>query len=66
MGAALDGIIGLSAPMQAIAGLVMRVAPHDCAVLIRGESGTGKELIARSIQKNSKRLEGPAWNCCRW
>ncbi len=59
MGAALDGIIGLSAPMQAIAGLVMKVAPHDCAVLIRGESGTGKELIARSIQKNSKRSEGP-------
>ncbi len=57
--AALDGIIGHSAPMQTVAGLVMKVAPHDCAVLIRGESGTGKELIARSVQKNSKRAEGP-------
>ena len=59
MAAALDRIIGHSAPMQAIAALVLKVAPHDCTVLIRGESGTGKELIARSIQENSKRAKGP-------
>ena len=55
MAAGLDGIIGHSAVMQELTTLVLKVAPHDCAVLIRGESGTGKELIARSIQGNSKR-----------
>jgi transcriptional regulator with PAS, ATPase and Fis domain len=45
--------------MQELTTLVLKVAPHDCSVLIRGESGTGKELIARSIQGNSKRAKGP-------
>jgi transcriptional regulator with PAS, ATPase and Fis domain len=45
--------------MQELTTLVLKVAPHDCTVLIRGESGTGKELIARSIQVNSKRANGP-------
>ena len=56
---ALDGIIGHSASMRALSALVLKVAPHDCTVLIRGESGTGKELIARSIKANSKRASGP-------
>jgi two-component system, NtrC family, response regulator AtoC len=59
MTAALDGIIGHSTVMQALTNLVLKVAPHDCTVLIRGESGTGKELVARSVQKNSKRANGP-------
>jgi transcriptional regulator with GAF, ATPase, and Fis domain len=51
MTAALDGIIGHSTAMQELTNLVLKVAPHDCTVLIRGgESGTGKELVARSIQ----------------
>ncbi len=58
-GRVLDGIIGHSAAMQALSGLVLKVAPHDCTVLICGESGTGKELIARSIKTNSKRASGP-------
>ena len=57
--AALEGIIGHSSVMQELATLVLKVAPHDCTVLIHGESGTGKELIARSIQSNSKRASGP-------
>jgi transcriptional regulator with PAS, ATPase and Fis domain len=44
--------------MRALADLVLKVAPHDCTVLICGESGTGKELIARSIKANSKRAGG--------
>ena len=56
---AIDGIIGHSTVMQELTALVLKVAPHDCTVLIRGESGTGKELIARSIQENSKRAKGP-------
>jgi transcriptional regulator with PAS, ATPase and Fis domain len=59
MSAKLDGIIGHSTAMQALANLALKVAPHDCTVLIRGESGKGKELIARSIQANSKRAKGP-------
>src|SRR5262249_38675080 len=57
--AMLDGIIGRSAAMRALSALVLKVAPHDCTVLISGESGTGKELIARSIKTNSKRASGP-------
>ena len=59
MVSALDGIIGRSKEMEDVVDLVRKVAPHDCSVLIRGESGTGKELIARSIQKNSRRAKGP-------
>jgi transcriptional regulator with GAF, ATPase, and Fis domain len=54
-----DGIVGDSAPMRAMTRMILKVAPHDFTVLIRGESGTGKELIARSIQRNSKRVKGP-------
>ena len=56
---AIDGIIGQSAAMRAVADLIRRIAPNNFAVLIRGESGTGKELIARSIQRNSVRANGP-------
>jgi sigma-54 interacting transcriptional regulator len=59
MSAALNGIIGHSTVMQELTTLVLKVASHNCSVLIRGESGTGKELVARSIQKNSKRAKGP-------
>lgn len=45
--------------MQELTTLVLKVAPHDCSVLVHGESGTGKELIARSIQDNSRRAKGP-------
>jgi transcriptional regulator with PAS, ATPase and Fis domain len=59
MTVALNGIIGHSTVMQDLATLVLKVAPHDCSVLVHGESGTGKELIARSIQENSRRAKGP-------
>ena len=54
-----DGIVGDSPPIRAMTRTILKVAPHDCTVLIRGESGTGKELIARSIQRNSNRSKGP-------
>src|SRR5580765_2495948 len=59
MAVSLDGIIGHSTVIQELTTLVLKVAAHNCTVLIRGESGTGKELIARSIQENSKRANGP-------
>src|SRR5262245_59014362 len=51
------GIIGRSAPMQALFAKIARVAPIDVPVLILGESGTGKELVARAIQRLSRRRE---------
>lgn len=59
------GIIGKSAPMQAIFDLIQRVAPSNSNILIHGESGTGKELVAKAIHKFSHRSKGPfvAINC---
>jgi formate hydrogenlyase transcriptional activator len=49
------GIIGRSVAMQALFRRIERVAPIDVSVLIVGESGTGKELVARAIQRLSRR-----------
>lgn len=54
-----SNIIGKSAPMQRIYGLIEKVAPAKATVLITGESGTGKELIARAIHFNSPRRDMP-------
>jgi DNA-binding NtrC family response regulator len=45
--------------MQALFAEVERFAPVDVPILIRGESGTGKELVARAIQRLSRRRERP-------
>ncbi len=50
-----DEIIGESAGMKKIYGLIESVAKTDTTVMIRGESGTGKELIARAIHNHSAR-----------
>ena len=55
--AAFHGMIGRSAVMQALFRRIERVAPIDVSVLIVGESGTGKELVARAIQRLSRRSE---------
>lgn len=52
-------MVGVSAPMKEVFRLIERVAPTDKAVLIQGESGTGKELVARAVQKKSKRADKP-------
>jgi DNA-binding NtrC family response regulator len=52
-----DEIIGMSAPMQEIFGLIKKAAVSESNVLITGESGTGKELIARAIHRWSPRNE---------
>lgn len=59
------GIIGSSAPMQAVFKTIGQVAASDVSVMITGESGTGKELIARAIYSNSLRAAQPyiAVNC---
>jgi len=52
-------LLGASAPMQALASTLKRVAPTDASVLVVGENGTGKELVARAIHAASPRRERP-------
>jgi transcriptional regulator with GAF, ATPase, and Fis domain len=52
-------IIGDSAPMRRVLGLVRVVAPTEATVLLQGETGNGKELIAEIIHKSSDRSSGP-------
>src|SRR5229473_8608773 len=55
----LPRIIGNSAALRRVLGMVRVVAPTDATVLINGETGTGKELIAEAIHKYSDRSNGP-------
>ena len=50
-----EEIIGVSAEMERVKKMIVKVAASNSTVLIRGESGTGKERIARSIHKSSPR-----------
>jgi formate hydrogenlyase transcriptional activator len=52
-------IIGNSAALGRLLGMVRVVAPTDATVLLNGETGTGKELIAEAIHKCSRRSNGP-------
>ena len=48
-----------SQPMQAIYGLIKKIAPTDKTVLIQGETGTGKDVLAQQIHHESNRKNGP-------
>ena len=52
-------IIGRSAAMQKVFGLVERIADSPTTVLITGESGTGKEMVARALHQQSGRRAQP-------
>jgi formate hydrogenlyase transcriptional activator len=58
-GGGLPRIVGNSAALRRVLGMVRIVAPTDATVLINGETGTGKELIAEAIHKCSDRSNGP-------
>ncbi len=57
--AALDAMVGTSAPMRAVKDTLGRAARGMAPVLIQGESGTGKELAARAVHELSNRATGP-------
>src|SRR5436190_23431182 len=58
-GRGFSRIIGKSAALRRVLGMVQVVAPTDATVLINGETGTGKELIAEAIHQCSDRSNGP-------
>lgn len=64
-GAARSRMIGESASMKRIFGLIGQIKDVNANVLITGESGTGKELVAREIHFSSIRRDKPfiAINC---
>jgi two-component system response regulator HydG len=55
----MEAIIGTSAAVRDLVGLIRRVGPSDATVLVTGESGTGKELVARAIHLASRRAGKP-------
>lgn len=60
-----DSLVIHSAPMQQVFATIKELAPSIAPVLITGETGVGKDLVARAIQQQSPRSEGPfiAINC---
>ena len=65
-GGGADGeLIGKSAAMQSIRGLIEKLSRNQAPVFVSGESGTGKELAARAIHARSPRADRPfvAVNC---
>ena len=62
---ALQRLLGDSAAMVQVRGLIEKVGRSMAPVLVHGESGTGKELVARAIHDCSPRGAGPfvAVNC---
>lgn len=61
-----DGmVVGVSAAMKEVDGLIDRAARAIANVIVRGESGTGKEIAARAIHRRGPRAGGPfvAVNC---
>jgi len=53
----LENIIGQSAKMQELFGLIPKVAQSNSNVLIIGESGSGKELVATALHNLSYRKD---------
>ncbi|WP_133479115.1 sigma-54 dependent transcriptional regulator [Cognatilysobacter segetis] len=63
--AGLDGIIGESPAMKALARTLCKAAMTEAPVFIAGETGTGKELAAQALHTHSRRRAMPfvAINC---
>ncbi|WP_229591547.1 sigma 54-interacting transcriptional regulator [Pseudodesulfovibrio sediminis] len=61
----LDAILGTSEVIVSLKEQVARFADSSSSVLVTGESGTGKELVARALNEEGGRKDGPfvAINC---
>ncbi len=55
----IDGLIGISRPMQRVLEAIRRVADSPVTVILQGESGTGKEVVARAIHASGRRRDAP-------
>ena len=53
------GMIGESAALKEVQGVIEKIADIRCNVIIEGESGTGKELVARAIHEHSQDAHQP-------
>jgi two-component system response regulator PilR (NtrC family) len=54
-----DVLLGDSAAMRAIRGMIAKLSRSQAPVYISGESGTGKELVARLIHQLGPRADKP-------
>ncbi len=65
-GDALEGLVGTSAPMQAVGAAIRSFARENLPVLISGRIGTGKERVARILHAQSRNAEQPlfVYRCC--
>jgi len=52
-------LLGVSAAIEKVRGLIEKLARGQAPVYIHGESGTGKELVARLIHEMGPRATGP-------
>jgi len=52
-------IVGDSAAINRLRGVIEKVAPTSARVLITGPNGSGKELVARAIHRGSPRADQP-------
>ncbi len=53
------GLVGQSAAMREMFGVLELASPTEVTMLLQGPSGTGKELAARAIHDHSTRASGP-------
>ncbi len=54
-----DDMVASSMAMRRVVSLANKVAKVDSNVMITGETGVGKEVVARSIHRCSRRMDGP-------
>ena len=54
-----ENIIGKSAALEEMFGILSKAVQTKSTILITGDSGTGKELVARAAHYNSPRKDGP-------
>ncbi len=52
-------LLGNSAAMNHLRGMIEKVAPTNSRIMISGASGAGKEMVARAVHELSSRKAGP-------